>query len=115
MKKTRITIGIVASIIAAIALTATIKKEADPITFTATAEEELKLYIENYSDTTLVIHHVTVITSGHAVMSPKEVRITNGALYIKAPIVWRAGEDATVMIGCTYGQVNFVRQVTKFL
>lgn len=87
----------------------------DPIAFTATVGEELTIHIENYSDTTLVVNHIAVITSSGAVMTPEDIRITNGALCVKAPIVWRAGEEATVIIGCTYGSVNFTRQVTKFI
>jgi len=87
----------------------------DPIAFTATAGDKFKLYVENYSDTTLIVNHITVITSGGAIISQENIRVTNGALYVKAPIAWRPGEDATVMVGCTYGSINFVRQVTRFL
>lgn len=108
------TVTVIAIAIALIAAKQYTKRD-DPIAFTATVGEELKIYIENYSDTTLVVNHITVITSSGAVMTLEDIQITNGALWVNAPIVWRNGEEATIMVGCTFGAVNFVRQVTTIM
>lgn len=100
------------SIVASLVVAAT--KDNDPIAFSATLGTDLEIYVENYSDTTLVVNHVTVVTSSWALTTRQDVRVADGALSINVPIEWKADEDAVVSVGCSYGQVHFVRQVTKY-
>ncbi len=115
MRKTLGLIAVFMLILVALVAAVSAMKTNDPIVFRATTGDGFDLYISNTSDTTLVINHITVITSRGVITSEQSVRVTNGSLNVKAPIEWRAGEEAIVMVGCTYGRVNFVRQVTKFL
>lgn len=114
MKKKIGTLVALILVLAAV-VAATTRNEHDPIVFTAYAEADLTLHIENYSDATLVVNHITIITSNGIRTTQKNIRVTNGSLYVHAPLTWRAGEEVVVMVGCTYGKVSFVRQVTKFL
>jgi len=118
---TKKTIGtIVVSILIMLAVLAVVAvvrswRGDDPIAFTATVGDKFKLHVENYSDTTLIVNHITVVTSGGAIIHEEDIRVTDGYLYVNAPIIWRHGEEVTVLVGCTYGSVNFVRQVARFL
>lgn len=112
MIKKVVPITIVISIVAALVIAST--KDASPIAFSATRGTDLRIYVENYSDTTLVVNHVTTVTSSGVLTIRKDVRVTNGALYINVPIEWKVGEDAVVSVGCSYGRTHFVRQVTRY-
>lgn len=112
MIKKVVPIAVAVLVVTALVVAAT--KDNDPIAFSATLGTDLQIYVENYSDTTLVVNHVTVVTSSWALTTRQDVRVADGSLSINVPIEWKAGEDAVVSVGCSYGQVHFVRQVTKY-
>lgn len=113
---TKKNLGMIAALVLImIAVVAAVRSNGDdPIAFTCSVGSDLEVYVSNNSDQTLVINHITIIAAGQVYTTPKDTRITNAALFLHVPIEWRAGEDAVVMVGCTYGRTSYVEQLTRY-
>ena len=113
---TKKTIGTIAVLVVImLAVIAAVRSSGDdPIVFTCSVGSDLEVYVSNNSGQTIVINHITIVAAGQVYTTPMGTRITDAALFLHVPIEWRAGEDAIVMVGCTYGRTSYVKQLTRY-